>query len=252
MTMSPPANPSSPRRSLRTRPSAVASTSTGTIVVNNKVERDGAASVNCQVVVDTNTTSSSSRSRPSISSASASIDTFARRLSKRPSNEVKEQEGEEELGTSGTEEDEADEDRLSGEEDEDRKQEEEEQLPSGLGQSHGLSRSMTKPLTKYEEEGDSSVLNGRLKKKRRVTERRTLQNKTAQKKYRDKKKFLALRTLDFAVSMTRVCSRGLEGKERKAFKQILKDYLADVSELDQSYLADFLTKTGLHSKLLAE
>lgn len=107
---------------------------------------------------------------------------------------MKEQEGEEELGTSGTEEDEADEDRLSGEENEDRKQEEEEQLPSGLGQSHGLSRSMTKPsLTKYEEEGDSSVLNGRLKKKRRVTERRTLQNKTAQKKYRDKKKFLALR-----------------------------------------------------------
>lgn len=143
--------------------------------------------------MDTNTSSSSSRSRPSISSASASTDNFARRPSKRPSNEVKEQEGEEELGTSGTEEDEADEDRLSGEEDEDRKQEEEEQLPSGLGQSHGLSRSMTKPLTKYEEEGDSSVLNGRLKKKRRVTERRTLQNKTAQKKYRDKKKFLALR-----------------------------------------------------------
>lgn len=41
------------------------------------------------------------------------------------------------------------------------------------------------------------MLNGRLKKKRRVTERRILQNKTAQKKYRDKKKFLTLRVSPF-------------------------------------------------------
>ncbi|OXG19488.1 hypothetical protein C366_02336 [Cryptococcus neoformans Tu401-1] len=237
MTMPPLVNPSPPRRSLRTRPSAFASTSTSTdtIVVNG------------EVLMNTNTSGSSSRARPSISSVSASVNTFAQWPSKRSSNEVKEQEGEEELGTSGTEEDEADEGRLSGGEDEEGQQGEEGQVFSRLGQFHGLSP-MTKPLTKYEEESDSSVLDGRLKKKRRVTERRTLQNKTAQKKYRDKKKFLALRTLDFAVSMTRICSRGLEGKERKVFKQILKDYLADVSELDQNYLADFLTKTGLHSK----
>lgn len=31
------------------------------------------------------------------------------------------------------------------------------------------------------------------------------------------------------MTVTRLCSRELEGKERRAFKQILKDYLADVS-----------------------
>lgn len=189
MTMPPLVNPSPPRRSLRTRPSAFASTSTSTdtIVVNG------------EVLMNTNTSGSSSRARPSISSVSASVNTFAQWPSKRSSNEVKEQEGEEELGTSGTEEDEADEGRLSGGEDEEGQQGEEGQVFSRLGQFHGLSP-MTKPLTKYEEESDSSVLDGRLKKKRRVTERRTLQNKTAQKKYRDKKKFLALRVRPLTLS----------------------------------------------------
>lgn len=199
-----------------------------------------------------NASGSSGRRQPRISSASAPANIPARRPSKKSSREDKGREGKEELGSSGTEEDEADEDGPSGEEDKAGQPEEEGQVPSGVGRSHRSSRSTSKRLTKYEDQRDSSVLNGRLKKKRRVTERRTLQNKTAQKKYRDKKKFLTLRTLDFAVTVTRLCSRGLEGKERKAFKQILKDYLADVSELDQSYLADFLTKTGLHSKLLAE
>lgn len=192
---------------------------------------------------------SSGRRQPRISSASAPTNISARRPSKSSSKGDKEQEGEEELGSSGTEEDEADEDRQSGEEDKAGQPEEEGQVPPGVGLSHRSSRSTSKRLTKYEDQGDPSVLNGRLKKKRRVTERRTLQNKTAQKKYRDKKKFLTLRTLDFAVTVTRLCSRGLEGKERKAFKQILKDYLADVSELDQSYLADFLTKTGLQQQI---
>ncbi|KAE8538469.1 hypothetical protein D1P53_004825 [Cryptococcus gattii VGV] len=236
--MSPPVSPSPPRRRLRARPSAFASTSTA--VVNHEALVNGSAS------------GSSGRRQPRISSASAPTNISARRPSKRSSKEDKEQEGEEELGSSGTEEDEADEDGPSGEEDKEGQPEEEGQVSPGVGRSHRSSRSTSKRLTKYEDQGDSSVLNGRLKKKRRVTERRTLQNKTAQKKYRDKKKFLTLRTLDFAVTVTRLCSRGLEGKERKAFKQILKDYLADVSELDQSYLADFLTKTGLHSKLLAE
>lgn len=93
---------------------------------------------------------------------------------------MKEQEGEEELGTSGTEEDEADEGRLSGGEDEEGQQGEEGQVFSRLGQFHGSS-GMTKPLTKYEEESDSSVLDGRLKKKRRVTERRTLQTRRPKK-----------------------------------------------------------------------
>lgn len=194
----------------------------------------------------------SGRRQPRISSASAPTNISARRPSKRPSKEDKGREGKEELGSSGTEEGEADEDTQSGEDDKEGQPEEEGQVPPGVGRSHRSSRSTSKRLTKYEDQGDSSMLNGRLKKKRRVTERRTLQNKTAQKKYRDKKKFLTLRTLDFAVTVTRLCSRELEGKERKAFKQILKDYLADVSELDQSYLADFLTKTGLHSKLLEE
>lgn len=189
MTMAPLVNPSPPRRSLRTRPSAFASTSTSTdtIVVNGEVP------------LNTNTSGSSSRARPSISSVSAAVNTFAQRPSKRSSNEVKEQEGEEELGTSGMEEDEADEGRLSGGEDEEGQQGEEGQVFSRLGQFHGSS-GMTKPLTKYEEESDSSVLDGRLKKKRRVTERRTLQNKTAQKKYRDKKKFLALRVRPLTLS----------------------------------------------------
>lgn len=170
MTMPPLVNPSPPRRSLRTRPSAFASTSTSTdtIVVNGEVP------------MNTNTSGSSSRARPSISSVSAAVNTFAQRPSKRSSNEVKEQEGEEELGTSGTEEDEADEGRLSGGEDEEGQQGEEGQVFSRLGQFHGSS-GMTKPLTKYEEESDSSVLDGRLKKKRRVTERRTLQTRRPKK-----------------------------------------------------------------------
>ncbi|KGB78781.1 hypothetical protein CNBG_4619 [Cryptococcus deuterogattii R265] len=238
MTMSPPISPSPPRRRLRARPCAFASTST--------------AVVNHEALVNGNASGSSGRRQPRISSASAPTNISARSPSKRSSKGDKEQEGEEELGSSGTEEDEADEDGPSGEEDIEGQPEEGGQVPPGVGRSNRSSRSTSKRLTKYEDQGDSSMLNGRLKKKRRVTERRTLQNKTAQKKYRDKKKFLTLRTLDFAVTMTRLCSRGLEGKERKAFKEILKDYLADVSELDQSYLADFLTKTGLHSKLLAE
>ncbi|KIR59571.1 hypothetical protein I314_04560 [Cryptococcus bacillisporus CA1873] len=237
MTMSPPVSPSLPRRSLRARPSAFASTSTA--VVNHEALVNGSAN------------GSSGRRQPRISSASAPTNISARRPSKRSSKEDKGREGKEELGSSGTEEDEADEDTQSGEDDKEG-QPEEGQISPGVGRSHRSSRSTSKRLTKYEDQGDSSMLNGRLKKKRRVTERRILQNKTAQKKYRDKKKFLTLRTLDFAVTVTRLCSRELEGKERKAFKQILKDYLADVSELDQSYLADFLTKTGLHSKLLEE
>ncbi|XAO21951.1 hypothetical protein I312_100712 [Cryptococcus bacillisporus CA1280] len=237
MAMSPPVSPSLPRRSLRARPSAFASTSTA--VVNHEALVNGSAN------------GSSGRRQPRISSASAPTNISARRPSKRSSKEDKGREGKEELGSSGTEEDEADEDTQSGEDDKEG-QPEEGQISPGVGRSHRSSRSTSKRLTKYEDQGDSSMLNGRLKKKRRVTERRILQNKTAQKKYRDKKKFLTLRTLDFAVTVTRLCSRELEGKERKAFKQILKDYLADVSELDQSYLADFLTKTGLHSKLLEE
>lgn len=181
--MSPPVSPSPPRRHLRARPSAFASTSTA--VVDHEVLVNGSAS------------GSSGRRQPRISSASAPTNISARRPSKSSSKGDKEQEGEEELGSSGTEEDEADEDRQSGEEDKAGQPEEEGQVPPGVGLSHRSSRSTSKRLTKYEDQGDPSVLNGRLKKKRRVTERRILQNKTAQKKYRDKKKFLTLRVSRF-------------------------------------------------------
>lgn len=182
--MSPPVSPSPPRRGLRARPSAFASTSTA--VVDHEARVNGNAS------------GSSGRRQPRISSASAPANIPARRPSKESSREDKGREGKEELGSSGTEEDEADEDGPSGEEDKAGQPEEEGQVPSGVGRSHRSSRSTSKPLTKYEDQrGDSSVLNGRLKKKRRVTERRTLQNKTAQKKYRDKKKFLTLRVSPF-------------------------------------------------------
>lgn len=144
-----------------------------------------------------NASGSSGRRQPRISSASAPTNISARSTSKRSSKGDKEQEGEEELGSSGTEEDEADEDGPSGEEDIEGQPEEGGQVPPGVGRSNRSSRSTSKRLTKYEDQGDSSMLNGRLKKKRRVTERRTLQNKTAQKKYRDKKKFLTLRVSPF-------------------------------------------------------
>lgn len=182
MTMSPPVSPSLPRRSLRARPSAFASTSTA--VVNHEALVNGSAN------------GSSGRRQPRISSASAPTNISARRPSKRSSKEDKGREGKEELGSSGTEEDEADEDTQSGEDDKEG-QPEEGQISPGVGRSHRSSRSTSKRLTKYEDQGDSSMLNGRLKKKRRVTERRTLQNKTAQKKYRDKKKFLTLRVSPF-------------------------------------------------------
>lgn len=141
--------------------------------------------------------SSGRRRQPRISPESAPTNVSAQRPSKRSSKEDKGLEGKEKLGSSGTEEDEADEVRQSGEEDKEAQSEEEGQVSPGVGRSHGSSRSQSKRLTQYEDQGDSSVLNGRLKKKRRVTERRTLQNKTAQKKYRDKKKFLTLRVSDF-------------------------------------------------------
>nr|KIR85212.1 hypothetical protein I308_04465 [Cryptococcus tetragattii IND107] len=78
---------------------------------------------------------------------------------------------------------------------------------------------------------------------RRASEKRNLQNKNAQKKYRDKKKNLAIRTFDFAVEMTRLgCT--IEGRMAKAFRDTLNEYLEEIA-MDDTYLKEFMDRAGM-------
>ncbi|KAE8538470.1 hypothetical protein D1P53_004826 [Cryptococcus gattii VGV] len=82
---------------------------------------------------------------------------------------------------------------------------------------------------------------------RRASEKRNLQNKNAQKKYRDKKKNLAIRTFDFAVEMTRLgCT--IEGRMAKAFRDTLNEYLEEISAMDDNYLKEFMDRAGMDCK----
>ncbi|XAO21950.1 hypothetical protein I312_100711 [Cryptococcus bacillisporus CA1280] len=76
---------------------------------------------------------------------------------------------------------------------------------------------------------------------RRASEKRNLQNKNAQKKYRDKKKNLAIRTFDFAVELTRLgCT--IEGRMAKAFRDTLNGYLGEIGAMDDNYLKEFMER----------
>ncbi|ADV21582.1 Hypothetical protein CGB_D1490C [Cryptococcus gattii WM276] len=81
---------------------------------------------------------------------------------------------------------------------------------------------------------------------RRASEKRNLQNKNAQKKYRDKKKNLAIRTFDFAVELTRLgCT--IEGRMAKAFRDTLNDYLDEIA-MDDNYLKEFMERAGMNCR----
>nr|ODO00495.1 hypothetical protein L204_02489 [Cryptococcus depauperatus CBS 7855] len=98
------------------------------------------------------------------------------------------------------------------------------------------------------------------KRIRKASDKRSLQNKAAQKKYRDKKKNLAFRTHDFAVDMCRLCAT-LSGDKGKVFKQIYQDYVADLDgmyptlgisriliasvDMDINYKDLFLSQSGV-------
>ncbi|OWZ61360.1 hypothetical protein AYX15_06429 [Cryptococcus neoformans] len=88
---------------------------------------------------------------------------------------------------------------------------------------------------------------GAIRKKekgRRASEKRNLQNKNAQKKYRDKKKNLAIRTFDFAVEMTKLgCI--IEGKTAKMFRDRVNRYLEDISAMDDNYLKEFMERAEM-------
>lgn len=88
---------------------------------------------------------------------------------------------------------------------------------------------------------------GAIRKKekgRRASAKRNLQNKNAQKKYRDKKKNLAIRTFDFAVEMTKLgCI--IEGRMAKAFRDRVNGYLKDISAMDDNYLKEFMERTEM-------
>nr|ODN80118.1 hypothetical protein L203_05926 [Cryptococcus depauperatus CBS 7841] len=75
---------------------------------------------------------------------------------------------------------------------------------------------------------------GKLVKVRRMTPKRSEQNKTAQKKYRDKKKNLAIRTTTYAVEISKIV-KSLGSKEGKALQKAMDDYLHDIEELDQKF-----------------
>ncbi|KIR38967.1 hypothetical protein I307_01680 [Cryptococcus deuterogattii 99/473] len=79
---------------------------------------------------------------------------------------------------------------------------------------------------------------------RQASEKRNLQNKNAQKKYRDKKKNLAIRTFDFAVELTRL-GRTIEGRMAKVFRDTLNEYLEEIGAMDDNYLRKFMDRAGM-------
>ncbi|ODN73467.1 hypothetical protein L202_07978 [Cryptococcus amylolentus CBS 6039] len=108
---------------------------------------------------------------------------------------------------------------------------------SEFGDPHRLAVRPTRRVSRASSSGGSGKTT-RTRKKRPMTEKRSLQNKTAQKKYRDKKKGIALRTRDFAADITKLCS-AMPGKDGKRFRRILKDYMADMDAMDTNQLEEF-------------
>ncbi|ODN89201.1 hypothetical protein L198_06524 [Cryptococcus wingfieldii CBS 7118] len=111
------------------------------------------------------------------------------------------------------------------------------QSGSEFGDPHRLAVRPTRRVSRASSSGGSGKAT-RTRKKRPMTERRSLQNKTAQKKYRDKKKSIALRTRDFAANITKLCS-AMPGKDGKQFRRFLKDYMADLDAMDTNQLEEF-------------
>ncbi|TYJ54055.1 hypothetical protein B9479_005319 [Cryptococcus floricola] len=115
---------------------------------------------------------------------------------------------------------------------------------SDFGDPHRSAVRPTRRVSRASSSGGSGKAT-RTRKKRPMTERRSLQNKTAQKKYRDKKKSIALRTRDFAADITKLCS-AMPGKDGKQFKRVLKDYMRDLDAMDTNQLEDFKQLANLH------
>ncbi|UOH84531.1 hypothetical protein LQV05_001334 [Cryptococcus neoformans] len=107
---------------------------------------------------------------------------------------------------------------------------------------HRLASSLSKVQVQFERQAKGAIR--KKEKGRRASEKRNLQNKNAQKKYRDKKKNLAIRTFNFAVEMTKLgCT--IEGKMAKMFRDRVNRYLEEISAMDDNYLKEFMERAEM-------
>nr|ODN95539.1 hypothetical protein L204_04079 [Cryptococcus depauperatus CBS 7855] len=84
------------------------------------------------------------------------------------------------------------------------------------------------------------------KPKRIMTEKRSAQNKIAQKKYRDKKKALAEDTRMFAVRLCKlIMAQPVASKNQARFKEVVRKFVTDVDSKDQAYAEAFVRETRL-------